>query len=315
MGFCCFFRNDFRAKPHCREDAGPYIPETVPMHPPSPQAAQAIIFEYMDFRAWMRDAYALRKREARAFSYRYIAGKIGVDAGTFARILKGERNLDPEVAIRLAKVFGLGTREQFFFETMVLYGQARTLTEKNHFLEKLFRQRGIRMGTLEERQYDFYREWYYSALRELLRFQAFDGDWKKLARRLRPAIRPIDAKRALGLLGDLGLTVPDAEGRPRPTDSVITSGESIQSVFVTNLHAAMGELALRTLRDARPAERDFSGLTLSLSPHGFEKLKYKLKQFRREVLELAQQDEGENCVYQLNLQAFPLSHPAGPGQA
>jgi uncharacterized protein (TIGR02147 family) len=284
------------------------------MHPPPPQATPANVLEYLDFRAWLRDAYSLRKRAARSFSYRYIAGKIGVDAGTFARILKGERKLDPEVAIRLAKVFGLGTREQVFFETLVLYGQARTLTEKNHFLEKIFRLRGIRMGMLEERQYDYYREWYYSALRELLRFHAFDGDFKQLGRRLRPAVRPIDAKRALGLLADLGLTAPDAEGRPRPAEAVITSGEAIQSVFVNNLHAAMGELALRTLRDAKPSERDFSGLTMSLSPHGFEKLKYKLKQFRREVLELAQLDEGENCVYQLNLQAFPLTHPDEPGR-
>lgn len=282
------------------------------MHPPPPQAAPAEIFAYMDFRAWLRDAYARRKKESRAFSYRYIAGKVGVDAGTFARILKGERKLDPEVAIRLAKVFGLGTREQIFFETLVLYGQARTLTEKNHFLEKLFRLRGISMGTLEARQYDFYREWYYSALRELLRFEACDGDWKKLARRLRPAIRPLDAKRAVGLLTSLGLVAPDGQGRPRPADAVITSGEAIPSHYVANLHAAMGELALRTLRDAQPSERDFSGLTLSLSPHGFERLKYKLKEFRREVLEMARLDEGEDCVYQLNLQVFPLSHPAGP---
>jgi uncharacterized protein (TIGR02147 family) len=272
-------------------------------------AAAVDIFGYMDFRAWLRDAYRARKQHMRIFSYRYIAGKIGVDAGTFARILKGERNLDPEVAIRLAKVFGLDTREQMFFETLVLYGQARTLTEKNHFLEKIFRLRGIKVGTLEERQYAFYREWYYSALRELLRIHPFDGDYRKLARSLRPAIRPIDAKRALALLQDLGLAAPGPDGRPRPVEKVISSGEGIQAVFVNNLHAAMGELALRTLREARPAERDFSGLTLSLSPAGFEKLKYKLKQFRREVLEMAQQDEGEDRVYQVNLQAFPLSQP------
>jgi uncharacterized protein (TIGR02147 family) len=277
-------------------------------------ATAANVFEYMDFRAYLREAYRLRKQTMRIFSYRYIAAKIGVDAGTFARILKGDRKLDPEVAIRLAKVFGLDTREQFFFETLVLYGQARTLTEKNHFLEKIFRLRGIKMGTLEERQYAFYREWYYSALRELMRFYNFDGDWKKLARRLRPAVRPIDAKRAMGLLGEIGLIAQGGDGRLRPTDQVITSGEAIQAVFVNNLHAAMGDLAMRTLREAKPAERDFSGLTLSLSSNGFEKLKYKLKQFRREVLELAQQDEGENCVYQLNLQAFPLSNPSDAGK-
>ncbi len=270
------------------------------------------LFEYMDFRAFLRDAYQARKEASRSFSYRYIAGKVGLDAGSFSRILKGERKLDPEVAVRMARVFGLDAREQMFFETLVLFGQARTLTEKNHFLEKIFRLRGIKMGTLEERQYVFYKEWYYSALRELLRFQPFDGDWKKIARRLRPAIRPIDAKRAVRLLEDIGLVTSEPY---RVTHPVITSGEGIQAVFVNNLHAAMGELAMRTLREANPSERDFSGLTLSLSPNGFEKLKYKLKQFRSEVLEMAQQDVDENCVYQVNLQAFPLSHSRDPGKA
>lgn len=74
----------------------------------------------------------------------------------------------------------------------------------------------------------------------------------------------------------------------------------------------MGELALRTLQEANPEDKDFSGLTLSLSRHGFAKLKYRLKQFRREVLEMAQQDEGEDCVYQVNMQAFTLSFLKAP---
>lgn len=270
------------------------------------------VFEYMDFREFLRDAYEARKLKNPSFSYRYIAGKIGVDSGTLSRILKGERKLDPEMAGGFARIFGLDTQEQHFFESLVLYGQAKSLTEKNHFLEKLFRLRGVKIGTLEERQYSFYKEWYYSALRELLRFHPFQGDWKKLAKKLRPSIRPIEAKRAVRLLEEIGLLAADPIRGYRPTESVISSGEQIQALFVNNLHLAMGELALHTLRDASPAERDFSGLTLSLSPNGFEKLKFRLKQYRREMLALAQQDEGENCVYQVNLQAFPLTHVSDP---
>jgi uncharacterized protein (TIGR02147 family) len=278
------------------------------------QKATAAIFEYSDYREFLRDAYRARKSANRNFSYRYIASKVGLDAGSLSRILGGDRRLDPEIALRLARIFGLNPGEQEFFETLVLYGQAKTLTEKNHFLERIFRLRGIKIKSLEERQYEFLKEWYYTAIRELLRFQPFFGDWKKLARRLRPAIRPIDAKRAVDLLEETGMIAKDVEGAYRPTEEVMTSGEGIQAQFVNNLHAAMGDLAVRTLRDAKPAERDFSGLTLSLSPGGFERLRIRLKQFRREILEMARQDVGENCVYQVNLQAFPLTHPGEPGK-
>jgi uncharacterized protein (TIGR02147 family) len=276
--------------------------------------ARSKIFEYTDFREYLRDTYKSRKDANPAFSYRYIAGKIGLDAGSFSRILKGERKLDPEIAERLSKVFSLNQQEQDFFITLVLYGQAKSHAEKNHFLEKIFRHRGVKVGALEERQHEFYREWYYSSIRELMNFYDFDGDFKKLGKMLRPAIRPVDAKKAFGLLETLGLLEKQEDGKVRLPDKLITSGNNIRAVSVNNLHLNMAQLAIKAIEDVNPSERDISGLTLSLSANGFEKLKYKLKLFRREILELAQNDDDVNCVYQVNLQTFPLSHPSKAGQ-
>lgn len=269
------------------------------------------IHAYLDFREFLRDKYKARKREHPSFSYRYIGGKVGLDSGTLTRILKGERNLDPEMAARLARVFGLDESEQDFFEALVLYGQARSHAEKNHFLEKIFRMRGVKADALEERQYEYFREWYNVALRELLNFHAFDGDYKSLARMLRPAIRPVEAKRALQLLLDLGLVENGADGKPRLTQKLVTSGDGIRAVLVKNLHLSMAELALRALADVDPKERDFSGLTVSVSERGFDKLRVKLKQFRQEILEIANQDADVDRVYRVNLQLFPVSRVQG----
>jgi uncharacterized protein (TIGR02147 family) len=273
----------------------------------------ARIYDYFDFREFLRDRYAVKKKESAAFSYRYIAGKIGLDAGSFSRILTGSRNLNPEMTGRLARVFGLDDQEKEFFVALVLYGQAKSHEEKSQFLEKIFKLRGVSASTLEESQYEFYKEWYHSAMRQLLHFYHFDGDHARLAKVLRPAIRPAEAKHSLKLLETIGLVETTPEGKLRLTEAFITSGESVRAFFVNNLHIAMGELASRAIKEVDPKERDFSGLTLSLSSKGFENLKAKLKQFRKDVFEMAEQDGAVDRVYQVNLQAFPLSRQCLPG--
>src|SRR4051812_1939337 len=119
----------------------------------------AKIYDYFDFREFLRDRYEAKKKENASFSYRYIAGKIGLDAGSFSRILAGTRNLNPEMTGRLARVFGLDDQERDFFVALVLYAQAKSHEEKSQFLEKIFRLRGVNASTLEESQYEFYREW------------------------------------------------------------------------------------------------------------------------------------------------------------
>jgi uncharacterized protein (TIGR02147 family) len=285
-----------------RPTATPYI-QTVEQS----KAGRVRIFEYLDYRDFLRARYQARKQENPSFSYRYIASKIGLDSGTITRILKGTRNLDPEMAGALARVFHLTDHEKEYFQALVLFCQAKSPTEKNLFLEKVLRLRGSKVRTLEERQYEFYRKWYYPALRELLNFYPTDGNAQKLAKMLRPAITPQEAKDAVRLLQDIGLIEKDEKGTFRLTEMLISSGESIRSVFIHNLQSSMAELAAKALFDVEPHERDYSGLTLSLSPKGFQDIKDMVKVFRRDVLERARKDMDVNGVYQMNFQFFPLS--------
>src|SRR4051812_22331358 len=170
------------------------------------------IFDYFDFREFLRDAYKAKKKANPVFSYRYMAQKVNLDAGSLSRIFKGERNLDPETADKIAKLFGLSGPEKDYFVALVLYGQAKSHAEKSHLLESLLSRRGSTANTLAEYQYEFYREWYYSALRELLNIHHFDGDHARLARILRPSIMPGQAEKALHLLHEIGLVEKDGNG-------------------------------------------------------------------------------------------------------
>jgi uncharacterized protein (TIGR02147 family) len=147
------------------------------------------------------------------------------------------------------------------------------------------------------------------AVRELLNVYRFDGDYQKLARKLRPAITASQAKSAVKLLLDTGLVDIDPEGFYRLTEKLISSGEDIDSVMADNFHTNMGDLAVQSLQEIDSQQRDFSALTLSLSQEGFQTICSKVARFRREVLEVARRDGIADQVFQLNFQFFPVSQP------
>lgn len=267
------------------------------------------VFEYLDYRQFLRESYETRKAAQPAFSFRYIAGKIGLDPGSLAGVLKGRRRLDPALARPLAAVFNLNEYERDYFQALVLYCQAGTHAERTLLLEKVLRLRGTRVKTVDARQFEFYQKWHYSAIRELLHCTPFTGDFKRLARTLNPRITPQEAKEAVKLLLDLGLVIKDEDGLHRTTETLLTSGEDTRATDVNNFHLAMAGLAARSIQEMPASERDFSGLTLSLTRQGFEDVKAIIKMARRDILERAGKEEVAEGVYHVNFQAFPLTQP------
>ncbi|MDB5048515.1 MAG: hypothetical protein JWO30_1586 [Fibrobacteres bacterium] len=273
----------------------------------SPTQVQLRVFEYLDYRKFITDSHAAKKRVRPSFSLRFVAGRIGSTSGSLTRILKGQLNLNPAMAAKVARVFDLTEKESEYFETMVLFCHAKTLREQNLFLEKLLRMRGSKIRTLEEGQHQYFREWYFSAVRELLNFFPFDGNYQKLAKMLRPAITIQEAKDAVKLLLHLGLVEKDGAGKYRLTEKFVTSGENVRAIHVNNLNLSMGDLASRVLQSIPVLERDYSGLTLSLPAEGFREIREMIRLFRQEILEKVRKFDDADVVYRLNLQLFPLS--------
>ncbi len=273
------------------------------------------IFDYLDYREFLQQRYSAHKKRSPAFSYRYIAGKVGMDAGSLNGILKGKRKLDPALAGRVAQVFGLNVFEKDYFEALVLYCQAKNHAERTILLERLLRLRGLQIKKLEGRQFEFYRKWYYAALRELLNCKPGSADPEHLGRLLRPAISAQEAREALRLLLDLGLVRECEDGSLEVTENLITSGEEARASAMNHFHQAMADLAVKAIADTSPGERDFSALTLNCSLEALQDVKTILRQARRDILRRVEQDERSEGVLQINFQVFPLSHPVPPRSA
>jgi uncharacterized protein (TIGR02147 family) len=66
---------------------------------------------------------------------------------------------------------------------------------------------------MEKKAYHYYRNWYNSIIRALLRIYEFNGDeYSALAKKIFPNITPKQAQEAVELLTDLKLIAPDERG-------------------------------------------------------------------------------------------------------
>lgn len=266
------------------------------------------VFQYNNYRQFLKDFYDEQKAKDKKYSHRFFADRIGLNStGFFSDVLQGKRNLTPALILKFAAALKLKKDEQDYFENLVHFNQAGTHEEKNNYYGKLLVFKKVCVDIIGRDQYEFYKEWYYSAIRELLNFYEFKNDYPALAKKLNPSIRPEQAKKAIKILDKLGIIKKDKNGYYRQTSALISTGEEFKSLNVWNFQAATMDLAREAISRHPKEQRDVSTLTLTLSEDSFNQAKVELDAVRKRLLGLAEKDKKVDRVYQINLQIFPLT--------
>jgi uncharacterized protein (TIGR02147 family) len=268
-----------------------------------------IIFEYDNYRSYLKDLYKYYKETKPQFSYRYFSQKAGFRSPNFLQlVIEGKRNLSPESIERFTNALKLTKKEAEFFRILVHLNQARTVGEKKIYAEQLMQFRPFRyIHPLRQDQYRYYTDWYNIPIRELTMLPEFSEDPSWIARRLIPPISPQQAQKALDLLLQLGLLERDESGRLVQADAFISTGDEVTSTSVANYHRAMIERGAEALDRFPGPDRDISSVTMALSDKNFREIKALIQRFRKELLAIADQDRAPEGVYQVNFQLFPLA--------
>jgi uncharacterized protein (TIGR02147 family) len=146
------------------------------------------IFRYTDYRRYLADYFADRKKRDAKFSHRYLCRRLGLTAPNFIMmVMQGKRNLTRALAFSLSKELGHGEKETEYFEALVGFMQARTIREKDACFSRMAAmRRGRDVDKIEESQYEYYSNWYNLVVRELVTYPDFKGDFNWLARKVRP---------------------------------------------------------------------------------------------------------------------------------
>jgi uncharacterized protein (TIGR02147 family) len=269
------------------------------------------IYEYLDYRAYLKDFYEEKKSRQSFFSYRLFGRKVGLDASYLAKVLMNSRHIAEDSIPKFTETCGLAGKEAEYFEVMVRFAKAKSNQEGKVFFEKLLSIKSTSAQKILANQYEYYRKWHHSAVRSVLEYHDFRGDCKALAAALSPAITPKEAKESIALLTSLGLIQADAEGRHRLTEGAITTGAQWKSLAIEAFQEETIRLSSESLKRHPKEHRDVSTITMNINASDYGELRERIREFRASLINLISKATGPDRTYQMNIQLFPLSSIGG----
>lgn len=266
------------------------------------------VFDFLDYRDIMKEAYEERKQASPLFSYRVLAEILGIDSSNLFRILQGDAHIPLRCQPQVVEFLGISSRAAEYFLMLVAYGREKNERSRKEILEKAMALRDVARRQLVDQELAYYKDWWVVAIRSLLEVVEGRAHPAKLAERIAPRISKSDAENALALLLDLGLVKKASSGRLVLTDSHLTSGESERKIeAVRAFQKQILSLASESLDRFPRGERDVSTITFAVDEAAFTEIRAMLRECRRQIQKRIDESRKPDRVLQLAMALFPLA--------
>lgn len=265
------------------------------------------VFEYLDYRVLLKEAYEERKASSPLYSYRMLAESFGLDTGNVFRILNGDAQLPARCQTRALEFLGLTGRSAEYFLLLIAYARERKAKARSEILEKAMALRDVARRQLADRELDYYRDWWVVAVRSLLEVTQGRAVPSELAARLSPAVTPEEASRSLELLLELGLVRKAASGQLVLAEAHLTGGGEGRVDAVRGFQRQILSLASESLERFPRELRDVSTLTFAVDREAFAEIRGMLRECRRQIQKRIEESRQPDQVLQLAMALFPLA--------
>jgi uncharacterized protein (TIGR02147 family) len=272
------------------------------------------IYNFTDYRDFLKDRYRQLKDADPLFSFRYFSKQAGFGSPNYLKlVMDGKRNLSFEAIAKFAKGLRLDNHESEYFRYMVECCQCENIHKKKVYEAKLMYLRELfKVKTLIPELYDYYHEWYHSAIREMVKKSPVKNDPGAIAQSLVPSIAESEAAASVALLAKLKFIAISNDGTITATEA--TEIDSETAAMGQKIHyEQMAELAAQSLYTQGPDTQDFESVTLSLPQDKVVELRKKIQELVTSLGGGSSHNPGD-AVFQLNIQLFALTKSGEQGK-
>jgi uncharacterized protein (TIGR02147 family) len=268
------------------------------------------VFEYQNYREYLRAYYNEQKATKLSFSYRSFSKKANINTSSFLfHVIQGKKNLTKNTIVKISNAIGHQKEESEYFENLVFFNQAESITEKTYYYSRLIEvRRPLAIENVDKDRYEYYSTWYHSVIREVVTFFDFQNDFQALGKFLIPPVTEREARDSIHLLERLGFIELDKDGLYHQTSNLIATKPGFPDSFIIQkFQLEMLSVAMKAYDEISLQERISTATTFSISEKTFELLKLRTREFQREIMEIAKIDNDQNRAYQISVNLFPVS--------
>jgi uncharacterized protein (TIGR02147 family) len=268
------------------------------------------LFQYLNFRKFLKDWYDWHKEYEDGFSLSSIQKRSGLASRShFFDICYG-RKLTEKFVPAYIKLLDLSGDEIHYFKAMVVYEQGTTDTLRAKAFETMAKI-SPQLLTLQvgSDMMRFFEQWYQPVLLTILAIHPSEKDPSVLASLFNPKITELQCVKALKLAQELGVLEWDPKNNIwHLQNRFMSCAESTKELALKPFHRKLQEFGIWHY-DHSYEKQHFSTLSIATT----EKIKLKIEDILREtrskILELVKQEPGEDTAFQVNFQVYPLSRP------
>lgn len=281
---------------------------------PAAQAAPPSVYDYLDYRLFLKDRLAFLQDANKKHSQRWVAKRAGFKSPQLlSMILSGQRNLGRDKAGDLAKALKLDDAETAYFLVAVELAAADRREAQEELLAKIkiYNQSGV-FAPISDEGIEIFREWYFPAVREAVALEGSKGTGEWIAERLGLTVDAVDE--ALDVLLDKGFLTQSGDRLERSAPSVRTDRKKTYPLILAAYHMKVMERAYPALTLPRD-RRHFEGLTFAVPRSKLPALKEMIQRFFREVDTLVEAETKREEIYHLHCELFPMTKERDEGVA
>lgn len=267
------------------------------------------IFNYTDYRKYLKDYYNFQKKSDSLFSFRIWSKQMGFTSSNYVKfIIDKKRHVGKNSIYKIITGLEIGKKESDYFSYLVFFAKAKTGVGKNYYFGLISSLRANKVASaLPSHLFEFYNNWYNIVIWHLISNQPKDVDIKCIAKQVVPNIFPKQVKKSIELLLKLKL-VKCENGFYTHCAPILNTEKEVQSLAIINFHKKMIELAGASIEEFASENREISSCTVKVSKSGYERLKARIQEFRVEILQIVKDDKDVKDVVQVNFQLFPLTY-------
>ena len=265
------------------------------------------ITEYQDYREYMRDFYAERKRNS-YFTWRKFASLAGFASSAYLKLVSdGQTTLSKPGIPKVARAMGLEGFDYTYFTLLVKFGNAKNDDEKEAALSEL--EHEARMNKIRIVDADAFR--YYETpacpiIRELAPIMP-RATFGEIASKIRQGVTAAEVREILQFLVNANLLQKNADGTYEQTQKTVRGSKEAIPLAIRTMNRKMSELAVRSIIKDSVEERNFSGITMGIDKPTYDRISKETDIFCKKIVDIANECQAIDQVYQMNLQIFPLT--------
>ena len=273
----------------------------------TPQAIS--ILPFSDYRTFLAAHAQEMKRRNTQWSLGAWARHIGLKTtSSLTKVINGERNPGENISNRLIQYFRFDSEEERHFRDLVSFQKLKKHPEVNAFLiQKLAAKKEAGgFAHVDEATFSTLSEWYYFAVREMVNLDTFLEDPNWISQTLQFSVAPLEIRKAISKLIQVGLLKRDAKDRLQLADARIDTTNDVASEAIKRYHEQSLENAKTAIRTVPVDHREFTSTTLVIDPKDLPAAKEMIRKFREFFGRSMEKKKGER-VYQLEMALFPVT--------